>query len=582
MDQNCDLYFPLPEQTEVSKEGKKELIEGSRDRLKHLPFGDQRQATKEIFNILFKSNRSRLAFDERAELLNDIEGPAFQVMNGLQEKIKDVAVPIGRNDEATAKMLVGTHYEIALAYRCLLKDRLGNGSLRTADKIAVASCIRLVIYHLGEILRTKYKVLTNPSGTIWKYIYTLFICAHENDIHNISLPASIWCRFNSVEGAFKSILLLSISSPLTMRGMELNALYDLTPELIQYIDLGKIRCGEKYSDLMTFNLSGTEPPKKQFATGCDSCSNAANCFAISTSPLIEYFEQQHGQITDGEQLTPVQKLLSTHQHLDSLKRNLSGSERAGYAKRIKGGDLRVDIVVGFSDVYTYLNKGMSDPADGAEGTGGLAESDSWTTIGEDVITVEDTDNWTTTGIIRAGLRKTVCNVINHSSGGYCLYKGANEKFHLRVGELAIVKESDKSAWRMAVIVWVSGTKERMDFGVKLLEGAVTTGTLRPIHPKDTDKNIDCLLLTNDNGQDRDSVRFVTASADYHKGDLLLINYLGREYRVSVRKINSKTNGYAEYTGDLSEAGKADTLDRKTVPKEDESSETDFESIWDVL
>ena len=581
MDQNCDLYLPLPEQKKASKADIKVVLEIFSQTLSDLPLGNQEQAAKEIFDILFKSNKIRFKGEDRQVLLNEIEQPAAQILNGLREKIKDVSTPIGRSDERIAKVLVAIHYEFALAYRCLLSNPPVKGLLRGVDKADNANIIRLTIYHLGEVLRTKYSVFSNPSGTIWKYIYAFFICAHSHGIDNISSPSSDLCMFDTVEDVFKSILLLSISSPLTMRSNEFSALYHLTPELIKHIDLGKIKCGEKYSDLMTFNLSGSEPPKKQFATGCDSCSNASNCFAISTTPLIDYIDDQQERTKGGEQITLIQELLDSPNQLDNLKKNLAGSARVGSAKRIKGGGLLVDLVVGFSDVHTFLNESSDEIADEVDDANELVTAD-WETIGDETINVEISEGWTATGIIRAGLRKTSAKVINRSSGGYCLYVDATERINLRVGEMAIVKEKGNDKWQVAEIKWVSGGKKRMDLGIKLLEGTMSTGRYRPIYSESKDVQFDCMFLADDNGGNGRSIRVITASPDFHRGDQLLANYQGEEHKLTITRTNTQTSGYAEYSCDLNKHGEAVVKNQVPLVDEDVASETDFESIWDLL
>jgi len=582
MGQNCDLYFPLPEHKKASQEEIKIALNIFSRTLDDLPFGDLEKAAKEIFDILYKSNKIWFKGEDRKALLNEIEQPTAHVVHGLREKIKDVSTPIGRSEERISKILVAIHYELALGYRCLFSNPPTNGLMRSVDKVDTANSIRLSIYHLGEVLRTKYAVFSNPSGAIWRYIYTFFICAHSHGIDKITLPPSSLCRYNTVEEVFKSILLLSVSSPLTMRSNEFTALYDLAPELIKHIDLGKIKCGEKYTDLMTFNLSGTEPPKKQFATGCDSCSNSSNCFAISTTPLINYIDQQQESTKDGEQITSIQTLLDSPNQLANLKRNLAGSARVGSAKRIKGDGLLVGMVVGFSDVYTFLQQGNDKVAGETDETMEIFDPTNWETINDESITVEVSEGWTATGIIRAGLRKTSAKMINRSSGGYCLYIDAAERFGLRVGELAILQEEGEDEWQAAEIKWVRGGKKRIDLGVNLLDGSISSGTFRKNYSNDTDITQDCIILTNDNDLDRSAVRFITTSTDLQRGNQLLLNHQGGERRVTVSRINSKSNGFAEYSCDLNKHEEAAVAKKPLPSGESEASETDFEAIWDLL
>jgi hypothetical protein len=584
MGQNCDLFFPLPEQKVANRSEIKLALDIFRNKLSNLPFGNQEKAAKEIFDILYKSNKIQLKGDDRLALLKEIEQPASQILSGLKNKINDVAAPIGRSEEKTAKILVAIHYELALAYRCLLMvDDPAKGLLRGGDKTTSANSVRHTIFHLGEVLRTKYSVFSNPRGTIWRYIYALFICANNDGIDSIKLPASIWCKFDTVEEVFKSILLMSLSSPLTMRGKEFNALYELAPELTPYISIGKVSCGEKYSDLMTFNLSGTESPKKQFATGCDSCGNAANCFTVDTSTLLKHFDEQQGKMKSSEQHTPLQRLLSKESQYQKLKHNLSGSVKVDHEQRVEGGGV-VELIAGFGDICTFLNKGTEEKQVVSDGK---TATDDWTTTGGESITVEETVDWTATGIIKAGLRKTTCNVINHSSGGYCLYKDASDRFHLRVGELALVKESGNSKWQLVVIIWVSGNRKRMDFGVKILSGTVSKGNISLLNGKDVVKTIDSLFLKIDNGDDDSSIRVITAAQDLGKDDRLQVVYEGNNYQVAVIDINSKTYGYVEYICDWTGFEEEEVVTQRagTPAKNLEQAaitETDFESIWDKI
>ncbi len=579
MDQNCDLFYPLPEQKEAKRSEVKLALDIFRARLSDLPFGNLEKAAQEIFKILYKSNKIKLNSDERLALLKDVEGPASQILSGLKEKINDVAAPIGRSEEKIAKVLVAIHYEFALAYRCLLSlKEPTKGMARGGNKESYANYVRHTIYHLGEVLRTKYSVFSNPRGTIWKYIYALFICANNDNIHNIKLPSSIWCKSETVEDVFKSILLISLSSPLNMRGKEFNALYALAPELAPYMSIGKVSCGETYSDLMTFNLSGTESPKKQFATGCDSCGNASNCFTVDTTSLLNHIAEQHGQIKSGEKLTPLQRLLTKENQYQQLTRNLSGFEKVDHEKRIKG-DGVVELVAGFNDICAFLSKTTEEN----QIVNDQDESiESWTTLGEESITVEETVDWTTTAILRAGLRKTTCKVINRSSGGYCLYNDTGERFNLRVGELAVVKETGKSKWQLAVIIWVSGNRNRMDFGVKLLSGTISKGEVSQLKGRDVEKNLDALFLKIENGDDESSIRVITAAQDLNEGDQLLASYGEIAYQVSVIDINSKTDGYVEYICDWSDYEETEVVTQKASSEEAKITESDFESIWEII
>jgi len=570
MGQSCDLYFPLPEQKNKNKGKRKLELERFGEILNNLPYGDQERAAHELFNIIHRSNRIVFSTDERLTLLRQIEEPTFNILNGLQEKIKDLAAPIRRKEERIAKALVGMHFELALSYRCLLIKPPVKGMFRTVDHEVMANHIRISLYHLGEVLRTKYNAMNNPGGTIWRYIYALFACAHKLGIHNLRLQALPWCRTDTVEDTFKSIVLLAISSPLTMRGSYFNSLYQLVPELTSYVELGKIRCGEGYTNLATFNLSATEPPKKQIMSECESCGNASNCFTLSTEPLINYIKQQQ-LIEKDDQPTQLQSFLKEQHQLDGLLRNLGDAGKVDHTERIAGADFSVEIVVGFNDAYQTLSQDVADVTDG---------------ISEDIM-VEGAEKWTNSGMLSSGQRRANCLVINQSSGGYCLYLDANEKFRLRVGELAVVRESNSDGWCPAVISWVSGSKDRMDFGIKLLGNEAVPAVFRPIDNNGVDDEVNCLLLADETNIGRPA-RIVTAASDIAQGDTLLVSSEIGDFKVSVRHIHAKTNGYAEYRCEWVDLEEAAATRVDSAPEDEDSPETelehvtDFDSLWNKL
>lgn len=570
MGQSCDLYFPLPEQDKRGKGGRKLELELYREILADLPYGDQERTVHELFNILSRSNRIVFKADERLALIKQMEEPTCHILDGLQQKIKDISAPIGRKEERIAKTLVGMHFEFALAYRCLLVKPPVKGVLRTADHAATANYIRLSIYHLGEVLRTKYNALNNPGGTIWRYIYALFVFAYKQGIHDITLPSLPWCRFETVEETFKSVVLLAMSSPLTMRGSYFNSLYKLAPKLTPYIELGEISCGENNTGLSTFNLSGSEPPKKQIMTGCDSCGNAANCFTLNTEPLLDYIQQQVELGGANKQPTALQKFLNDPYQLDGLLRNFGGDGKSDHSERIAGADFSVEIVVGFNGAYEILSQ------DAAASTDSMAED----------ITLKDTEKWSITGIEGPAQRRTNCVVMNHSSGGYCLYINANEKFHLWVGELAIVRKyNGEGEWRPAVISWVSGNKSRIDFGVKLLGDNVCPGMLRAIYNNSVDGAVKCLLLIDEFSAERPA-RIITAPSNLAEGDTLLVQHDDGDYKVSVSHIHTRTGGYAEYRcgweDPQQEAVEKEQTDGDESPETDLDGITDFDSLWNKL
>lgn len=580
---SCDLAFPLPEQIDDIRGRTKSKLESFREALANLPYGDLERAAHELFNVLYQSNRMAISPEERVSLLQQIAEPAFHILEGLQDKIKDLAAPIRRKEERIAKVLVGTNFELALSYRCLLEKPPVKGMLRTPCRESMANYLRFSIYHLGEVLRTKYNAMNNPGGAVWRYVYTLFICAYEQDIHTMSLPSLPWCRYSSVEDAFKSVVLLAMSSPLTMRGVYFNALYDLAPELTPYIQLGKIKCGDKYDEFSTFNLSQTEPPKKQIMSGCVSCGNASNCFALSTKPLLSLFTEQLELAKTNSNPTPIQRFLKQQYQLDVLLRNLGGIEKADRSERVSGEGLSVEIVAGFNAVCASLKSEQVPQISSVNEGLAIEGEDEWASD----ITLSGTDSWTTTGILAVENRRAKCRVINYNSGGYCLYIGAKEKFHLWVGELALVKESNKEHWRPAMISWVSSGKERMDFGVKLLAERVELGTIRPVYDKSVDGAVDCLLLA-DLDNTSQVCRVVIASSDFDIGDTFLLETEGDESKLAVSRIETKTSGYTEYRCEPLGIQQEKVVkvsassEKKELAKTGADGEIDFDSLWSEL
>ncbi|MCP3672586.1 MAG: hypothetical protein GY814_19620 [Gammaproteobacteria bacterium] len=356
-----------------------------------------------------------------------------------------------------------------------------------------------------------------------------------------------------------------------MRGTYFNSLYQLVPELVPYVELGKIRCGESYTGLSTFDLTGAEPPKKQIMSGCEACGNASDCFTFNVEPLLNYFQQQVGSVGPNDQSTELQKFLSEPYQLDGLTRNLGGDGRSGYSERIAGADYSVEIVIGVNGSHEILSR----------------DAVALTCSETEDITLTGTEKWTNARINEVDQRRSNCAVINHSSGGYCLYVDANEKFHLQVGEFAIIRESNGGWWRPVVINWVNGSRGRMDFGVKFLGDNAYPGMFRSIHNESIDGAVNCLLLVDEYSAEIPA-RIITAPSNLAKGDTLRVKHEDGDCLVSVSHIHTKTSGYVEYRCGWEERQETAALKWQVDALDSKSHEagqdliTDFDSLWSKL
>lgn len=247
----------------------------------------------------------------------------------------------------------------------------------------------------------------------------------------------------------------------------------------------------------------------------------------------------------------------------------------------------MDIVVGFSSVCASLRSDASVENDEVDVDDELTleGAEEWTSD----ITLSDTDSWTNTGILGSEHRRTNCTAINYSSGGYCLSIDAKERFYLRVGELALVRESSNDAWRPAVISWVSSCKDRMDFGVKLLAEIVQACSLRSIYDNSIDGSTDCLLLSNLAGTSPEC-RVITASPDFAQGDTFMLKTSDNESKLVVSHIETKSSGYTEYRcarlgmpSDVADNTATTTkADQTKHPETEVELEVNFDSLWSEL
>lgn len=108
------------------------------------------------------------------------------------------------------------------------------------------------------------------------------------------------------------------------------------------------------------------------------------------------------------------------------------------------------------------------------------------------------------------------------------------------------------------------------------------GEVSQLKGRDVEKNLDALFLKIENGDDESSIRVITAAQDLNEGDQLLASYGEIAYQVSVIDINSKTDGYVEYICDWSDYEETEVVTQKASSEEAKITESDFESIWEII
>lgn len=459
------LIIPSRHETEAAAL----TLEGLQTWRNQIPISDLNASIKSCYDILKTMHHSRIAPDERLEMVN-IVSPTVSFLCESLIYIYKHNLSYRKKFLDLYRIILTLHLDLFTEYKISIEDtytsNLGHEHLIDALFAALQEGSKIVFLS-AEIYR-------NPPTYIWQEIHTLFNIAREKGIKDRALDDNNkWHnRLNNINNLYKHILLFALTNPLRYHRNDLTKIFYT---LEAWAPLLSLSFDEKNNNtLFKVDLGKDAPPHY---TALDKSQPIMSCF-LEVDSILEHLERlvefreypksTKTNFTTHELSLPInilQILMHTWQHC---------SQRQHIRKKSDG---TMTVAVGMRAIHTLANNLERERKNNASKQ--VIEPDMEQDVEE--INLDSIPLPYDVSEPFESVSPLECIIVDKSEGGFCFKcKGANYNI-LQSGEIVGVLEVDDSGKdniSMAVIRWVQVTDfDYALIGVELIANHVMGTTI---------------------------------------------------------------------------------------------------------
>ncbi len=522
--------------------------------LKSLPVGFPEASVEKLLDRVHKINRLSVPDQQRLSFLLSLGQQAHPLIQTLHNKLRDVAAPPRRKEMELAELVILLHSELALGYRNAIDRQTGDMPSRKHPPVTQGTLFNQALHHLYWNLMVHDLINVEPGHEIWEKIYALYALAEDQGILTEASSPFPGRIAETVEDTFKTILLVSLSAPQSLRGVELAVLWGLLPYLAPYAGL---LSGQEATNLESgffIELYSSQAPKRYAGEQHHRGSRASEYLALDIAPLVSEINRRLKALRHHKQ-AGNSRLCSNRHILKYLKSRLS-PQRLHRSRRITG-EFAVNVIAGFREVHYFLSgeKTVVGPND-ASANGGKSESrrphpltDYSVNLNLELVNIEpqpyykDDEATAPFASEKLDARQAHCRTLNFSTGGYCLATDHTKDFHLKVGELVAVHEGDENRWLPGGVTWVISDGHQLRFGVNLLAPFCRPGKVLCSRNQKT-KSAECLLLLDD--KQAQPSKILLSPSGIPAETTISVEFGGNRLDMALHKKLAKTPGYIKF------------------------------------
>jgi hypothetical protein len=572
------------------------------DWFESLPKANVGETARRVYSALVDFNRMRLPPLTRARNAEQFRQPVDYICNNLRRHFVDSGFPLREKGQKAAALARALHQELAISYKSIIQDLLGESSERIDRKLLVIALHRAT-HSLGEVLHYSSLVYGPCPTGLWRELNAIYAFAWQNRIQQIQVRhgAAKSDGQSTLEDAYIAILLFATAMPQRLRQGQQLALIEALPEWTRHVSLGMPDEGLVGSGQFQVDLFADGPPLHDAA---DAPAANRRLRRVDAQRLLSHLRELFEQ-------TPWQGSAGSDTRGNRLSRQLlrlilqswsSAHERRFMRTRLK---FELSVIPGLSRLHDHLLRlgGGADEADdeGEERYGSSflqpqqdAAVDAWSepySHGASVspVTVE-ADGLSDSMFAEIAFGPTTpsepatpppqtpvtdaghpVRTVNESAGGYCIQWQGTDLPRVRVGELlGIQAAGGEGEFSLAAIRWLRQEPDQaLRFGVEILAPQCNAGEVSPTgesrkHYPSTPQR--CLLLPAAHGQGNSCI--ILPSALYNVGASLKLKRGDDKQVIQLSQVVETTGAYARYqyetartdNGPSAHAGPADDFD----------------------
>ncbi len=426
--------------------------------LESLPLVQGPEAATQLIAHLASLNRSKIAVDDRIEILESYRPVATTVLDELDAIYGKAALPLGPRARDALALARELAFEMAAGYRIAIDETTAKRIAFGAKKQLPALVLRAMEY-LGRELGASYKSYSPVPAAVWKEVHHLYLFADKEGIAAESADAESKA---SVADAYCEALLLSLTDPYRLVHGEAERIVALIRPMRGLATLGQSRPGTAPGGHFLVPCDTDRGPKPLLSANDDA--GGRNWRLLDANALVEKMRARKNAHETGNVSQTMSRSVSPETLALMGKLIALWGNPPKRASRRDPRETSVAICVGMKAISHFVSMESSEPAAGeAEAIRAGITIPLLAVPDDETSKAFPVHEW---------------DLVNESSGGVKVRRtGASQP--LTVGEVVAMKFIGRPRWTIGVARWITQLDDGVEFGVQFLSSAARAVWVQP-------------------------------------------------------------------------------------------------------
>lgn len=498
-------------------------LEGIEAWVNALPMVHIGATVKQLYQGILELNELKVSPITRFKMLELLRPSTYHILNVLGRSYLQHTSTSIQHQVQIADLAQALQYELAMGFKLVLVSTLHNRSKLPKNTFnqLLSQSIHRSITEMGQTILRSCQLYTPTPEDIWKELYLLFRYAQKFGLLKLSVQDSekYFKVKTTIEDAFKQILLLACTKPNQLKPSELDQMYK---SLELWTSLVKLAPGEHAATLFILDINKNDPPiYRQYLK---SPINKQH-LGVYTEKLVISLHKNMTPVSSQQQIElpiviPDNLSASLLKHLIVAWRK--PSPRSHDRTPSKG---EASICLGFNSIHFYL-------AGKTELNILLGDQDRSSTPSSSK----------TTKAIKHSINHA--NLINSSSGGYCLKSFDQDELALEAGQLIGIQE-EKEKWKVGVIRWIKNSDDHFEcqMGVQSLATQAIACGIKAIKKVGTEESFTHSFFLPELAALAIKANIITPPNTFHEGLKVEVNINGKQKQF---RLNTLLESQQEY------------------------------------
>ncbi len=416
--------------------------------LENLPLLNPAEAVARMHKALSVMGGTRLAAEQRLEILEIVHRTVETVSGQLIERRSGATLPLSKANQEATDLLASLHQAMVTGYS-QVTEGFETQKLKKLNEGALALALQRTLLYLNEQCLESYRIYQPIETGMWQRIHQVVGCAF---MHKLARTPQVGSDSGEIDilDLYKRMLLVALANPYQLAPGLVDKAYLRTAEWTALVGLKKQTDEVTARCRFVVDLAADAPAS---FIGRDETEVAGGeCLVLDTSKLVIALYQhiraleRHAKCPEPVDQTAIER--DESQFLQQLIVHWGGKARRA-TSRTTPADNR-EVVVGLDSINFFLNGERVFEPSGVQRIKPVTGTFGYQQLQADRYSL-DVD-W-------------IC--VDESRAGMQLTKQDAETTRIRVGELVAVRRAGTvNAWDVGVIRWVRNQRPNtISFGM---------------------------------------------------------------------------------------------------------------------